>query len=89
MVCAVVGSILGVTHPLGSILPGERRAEPSSDLSLASIKLVDETPSAGQQMPSFRSMIPRRGVVSLRIRQSIMVVPSRARRNFAAFQPTL
>jgi len=44
---------------------------------------------AGQQMPSFRSMIPRRGVVLLRIRQAIMVVPSRARRNFAAFQPTL
>ena len=40
-------------------------------------------------MPSFRSMILRRGVVLLRIRQAIMVVPLRARRNFAAFRPTL
>jgi len=44
---------------------------------------------AGQQMPSFPSMIQRRGVVLLRIRQAIMVVLSRARRNFAAFQLTL
>jgi hypothetical protein len=47
--CAVLGSIIGTTHPLQSMFPPARRAGELSDLSLASVKLVDapaEAPAA-------------------------------------------
>jgi hypothetical protein len=65
VMCAVVGSILGVTHPLSSVLPGEPRGELSSDLSLASIKLVDDSLLGGQQTPPAVSPVQPEPAISL------------------------
>lgn len=45
--CAALGSVLGVTHPLPSIV-SKRPAE----LSLASITPIESVPDAGQKLPS-------------------------------------
>ena len=50
--CAVVGSIAGVVHPLHSIFSDERRGEEIADLTLASVKPVENAPTAEQQRPS-------------------------------------
>ena len=50
--CAVLGSIMGVTHPLRSIFSSEHRDEKPADLTLASVRLAEDAPVAGQQMPT-------------------------------------
>jgi hypothetical protein len=50
--CAVLGSIMGVTHPLRSIFSSEQRDEKPADLTLASVRLVEDAPVAGQQKPT-------------------------------------
>jgi len=44
--CAVLGSIIGTTHPLQSMFPAARRGGELSDLSLASVKPVDAAAEA-------------------------------------------
>jgi hypothetical protein len=55
--CAVLGSILGVTHPLRSIFTGEHRAEQPADPSLASIVLIENAPAAGPNSSSAGSPV--------------------------------
>jgi hypothetical protein len=50
--CAVIGSVLGVTLPLRSLFPGEHVPEQPAELSLASLRLVENPPTAGQKIPS-------------------------------------
>ena len=50
--CAVVGSIVGITHPLRSFFPGEPRSGELPDLSLSSLKLVETPPAEAQQRPA-------------------------------------
>ena len=45
--CAVLGSVIGTTHPLQSMFPAARRGGEVSDLRLASVELVE--PPSGPQ----------------------------------------
>jgi hypothetical protein len=47
--CAVLGSIMGVTHPLRGIFSG---AQKPADRALASVRMVEDAPVAGQQRPT-------------------------------------
>ena len=49
--CAVLGSVIGTTHPLKSMFPAARRGGELSDLRLASVKLV-EAPAEAVKPPS-------------------------------------
>ena len=49
--CAVLGSVIGTTHPLKSMFPAARRGGELSDLRLASVKLV-EAPAEAVEPPS-------------------------------------
>lgn len=48
--CALLGSVMGVTLPLRWIFSSEHRDEKPADLTLASVRLVEDAPVAGQQM---------------------------------------
>jgi hypothetical protein len=50
--CAVLGSIIGVAHPLGPPTPNPHSVEESGGLRLASARLVEEAPAAVQPKPS-------------------------------------
>jgi hypothetical protein len=50
--CAAIGSVLGVALPLHSLFPDTHVAEPPPELSLSSIRLVDEAPANPQKTQS-------------------------------------
>jgi hypothetical protein len=56
--CAVVGSVIGITHPLQSILPAAQRSGELSDQRLASAKLVEAPSEAALQPPGSYTALP-------------------------------
>lgn len=47
--CAATGSLLGVVLPLRSLFPDAHVAEPPPELSLSSVRLIDEPPASPQK----------------------------------------
>jgi hypothetical protein len=50
--CALLGAVVGVTHPLTSFFAGGGPVEGRGDLRLATVKLVEPHPAAIQQKPA-------------------------------------
>jgi hypothetical protein len=74
--CAVLGSIFGVTLPLRSILPSEHR-EPD-DLTLAQVRLMDDSPAASQPRPATDLPAPLEAVVASSVASQGRSSPSSA-----------
>jgi hypothetical protein len=56
--CAVFGSIIGTTLPLGSMFPAAQHSGEPGDLRLASVKLVEAPSGAAQQLSTPQAGLP-------------------------------